>query len=219
MQTRSGVGNSIKKAILFKVEANQVAEYREKLTQALAEFGVGLLISAIPSSVLMYHMQFRSHISVQDGVAQIDRRLEELVEAMKNFGLQSGFSPPSSRPPSANSMIIDSPPLASPSPQAASVEAVHVVHSPVPTPASPVPVAAAVTGATLGIVGTSAAYAVTPAVMAQFSPSANGAGNTTVIGSVFNQVGGNQTYNNFLEAGSVAGTVAANVSSGLMHVI
>ena len=36
-----------------------------------------------------------------------------------------------------------------------------------------------------------------------------------MIGSVFNQVGGNQVYNNFLEAG----TVAANVSTGLLNVI
>ena len=57
MQTRSGFGNSIKKAILFKAEANQVTEFREKLTQALAEFGVGLLISAI-----WMHFKFSAYV-------------------------------------------------------------------------------------------------------------------------------------------------------------
>jgi len=42
-------------------------------------------------SDVLFTNQLRSNISVQDGVSQIDKRLDELVEAMKKVGMQ-GYS-------------------------------------------------------------------------------------------------------------------------------
>jgi len=70
-KSRSGVKGNLKKFLHHRVDVASINDCREKLTQALAEFGL------------------RANINVEDGVAQIDKRLEELTEAMERFGIQS----------------------------------------------------------------------------------------------------------------------------------
>jgi hypothetical protein len=199
MHARGGVGNHIKRVVLYKAEANQVAEYREKLTQALAEFGVSLFTLESRISCLHTRIQLRSNISVQDGVAQIDRRLEELVEAMRDVGFQP------SRPSSTHSesMQVDSTPD--------SVEVVNPATivlppspTPIPSPASSAPIrppiVAAVAGATVGLVATPAAYAVAPAVVSHFAPSPGNGNIMNFNGSTVNSIGGDQITNHYLTA-------------------
>jgi hypothetical protein len=73
---RSGFKGNVKRFINHKMETGQIRDYTEKLTQALAEFGL------------------RSNINVQDGVAQIDRKLEDLIEAFERMGTSSRQEPP-----------------------------------------------------------------------------------------------------------------------------
>jgi hypothetical protein len=76
--------------------------------------------------IILDHIQLRAHINVEDGVAQIDKRLEELTEAMERFGIQS-------RQNSQNNQSTNAP---APAPAPAPVQASQ---NPAPRPSFPSP--------------------------------------------------------------------------------
>jgi len=78
----------LKRFAMYKADAGKVAWAREQMTEALAEFGL------------------RSQLNIQEGVGQIDRRLDDLVGAL----VQSAHLNGSYSSGSANSLLRREPP-------------------------------------------------------------------------------------------------------------
>jgi hypothetical protein len=72
--TQQSRRHGVQRFLMHKADATKIENYRRRLSEALDEF------------------QLRSNINVEDGVAQMGKKLEDLMEKLENWHVNGSYA-------------------------------------------------------------------------------------------------------------------------------